>query len=258
MKNKVPVVILAGGYGTRLSEYTQKIPKPLVPVNNKPLIHHIISHYSQYGFNDFIICLGYKGNMIKKYFSKIKLKNTESSNSQFKEVIKIKIKKRICSIGLIDTGLTSLTALRLKKIKRLINTDYFLLTYGDGLSKVNINKLINFHKLSKKVITFTAVRPPARFGEVKFKKNTNQIQSFEEKNKIDAGWINGGFFVVNKEFFKFIPYRNVMLEKYPLIKALKENKLGAFKYSGFWHCVDSKRDLDKLDQVFKKKKISFA
>ena len=253
MKNKVPVVILAGGYGTRLSEYTQKIPKPLVLANNKPLLLHIISHYSQFGFKDFIICLGYKGNMIKKYFSKIKL-----TDSKTKNIIKIKIKKSICSISLIETGLNSLTALRLKKIKKLITTDYFLLTYGDGLSKVNINKLINFHKLSKKVITFTAVRPPARFGEVKFKKNTNQIQSFEEKNKIDAGWINGGFFVVNKEFFKFIPYRNVMLEKYPLVKALKENQLGAYKYPGFWHCVDSKRDLDRLNQLLKKKKISFV
>lgn len=235
--HRVPVVILAGGKGTRLSEYTTKIPKPLVNLNGRPLIYYIINHYVKYGYNDFIICLGYKGIFIKKYFEKLL-----SSNKKYSK----------WNIIFANTGIYTSTGTRIKKIKKFIKTDYFLLTYGDGVSRINIKTLVQYHLSSKKVITFTAVRPPARFGEVKFYNDSNKIKSFEEKNKIDAGWINGGFFVINKEFFKYIPSRDVMLEKYPMNKALKLNKMGAFKYSGFWHCVDSKRDLDKLQNIIKK------
>lgn len=240
--NDTPVVILAGGYGTRLSEYTSKIPKPLVKANNKPLIWYIMTHYSKYGFNNFIICLGYKGKYIKDYFDKLFL------NEKLKKKAKWKVK-------LINTGLNSLTGTRIKKIQKEIKTDYFLLTYGDGISKINFKKLIQYHLKSKKIITFTAVRPPARFGEVKFFSNSNEIKSFKEKNKIDTGWINGGFFVINKEFFKLIPSKEVMLEKTPMEKALRIKKLGAYKYNGFWHCIDSKRDLDKFNELIKNKKF---
>ena len=245
MMSDTPVVILAGGYGTRLSEYTHKIPKPLVKANNKPLIWYIMAHYSKYGFNNFIICLGYKGKYIKDYFE------TLFSNKKLKKESKWNVK-------LINTGINSLTGTRLKKIQKEIKTDYFLLTYGDGISKINLKKLIQFHIKSKKLITFTAVRPPDRFGEVKFISNSNEIKSFEEKNKIDAGWINGGFFVINKEFFSLIPSRDVMLEKFPMEKALKSKKLGAFKYNGFWQCIDSKRDLDKFNELIKTKKFIIA
>ena len=223
------VIILAGGMGTRISEYTKTIPKPMIKIKNKPLIHHIMDHYAKYGHKDFYIALGYKGNVIKNYF-----------------------KKKIFSkwnINLIETGKKTMTGGRLKKFKKLMNNERFLLTYGDGLSNVNIKKLINFHKQNKKISTLTAVRPPARFGAIKIK--GNKVVYFKEKSKLDEGWINGGFFVMEPEIFKYIKGNQTFLEKEPLVNLSKKKNLIAFKHLGFWQCMDTKRDKDLLEKTFK-------
>jgi len=223
------VIILAGGMGTRISEYTKTIPKPMIKIKNKPLIHHIMDHYAKYGHKDFYIALGYKGHVIKNYF-----------------------KKKIFSkwnINLIETGKKTMTGGRLKKFKKLMNNERFLLTYGDGLSNVNIKKLINFHKQNKKISTLTAVRPPARFGAIKIK--GNKVVYFKEKSKLDEGWINGGFFVMEPEIFKYIKGNQTFLEKEPLVNLSKKKNLIAFKHLGFWQCMDTKRDKDLLEKTFK-------
>tara|TARA_B100000989_G_scaffold298801_1_gene289960 strand:- start:1988 stop:2680 length:693 start_codon:yes stop_codon:yes gene_type:complete len=226
MNNK-KVVILAGGYGTRLSEYTKLIPKPMIEVKKgKPLITYIMDHYFKYGFREFYIALGYKGEYIKKYFKKNKKK--------FKKF----------KLHLVSTGQKTMTGGRLKRLEKYLKNDRFLLTYGDGVADVNIKKLYNFHKSKKYMVTLTAVRPPARFGAIKIKKD--RISYFKEKSKIDVGWINGGFFIIEPDFFKYIKNDKTYLEREPLEKLTREKKLGAFKHKGFWKCVDSKRDLDNL------------
>ena len=226
MNNK-KIVILAGGYGTRLSEYTKLIPKPMIEVKKgKPLITYIMDHYFKYGFREFYIALGYKGEYIKKYFKKNKKK--------FKKF----------KLHLVSTGLKTMTGGRLKRLEKYLKNDRFLLTYGDGVADVNIKKLYNFHKSKKYMVTLTAGRPPARFGAIKIKKD--RISYFKEKSKIDVGWINGGFFIIEPDFFKYIKNDKTYLEREPLEKLTREKKLGAFKHKGFWKCVDSKRDLDNL------------
>ena len=225
------VVILAGGLGTRLSEYTKAIPKPMVNINGKPILIHIINHYLKYGFNDFYIALGYKGYYIKNFFKKKKLKY---------------------KINLIDTGLKTMTGGRLKRLKNVIGDETFLLTYGDGLSNVNLSKLVRFHNKNKKLITLTAVRPPARFGAIKIA--GNRVKTFKEKSKLDEGWINGGFFVVESKFLDFIKKDTTFLEKEPLERASKKKQLIAYKHYGFWQCMDTKRDKELLEKTIKKKK----
>ena len=229
------VVILVGGMGTRISEYTKSltkpIPKPMIKVCGKPIIHRIIDHYIKYGHREFIIALGYKGNSIKKYFRKIK----------FSEKIDIK---------LIDTGLQTMTGGRLKRLKKYLNQT-FLMTYGDGLSNVNISKLINFQKLKKKLLTLTAVRPPARFGAIKIV--NNKVKYFKEKSSLDEGWINGGFFVLEPAIFKYIKNDKTYLERAPLEKIASMGKLTAFKHHGFWQCMDTLRDKEILEKKIKNK-----
>ncbi len=223
------VVILAGGFGTRLSEYTKSIPKPMVKINGKPILIHIMNHYLKYGFDNFYIALGYKGNFIKEYFKKKKL--------NFK-------------VNLIDTGLKTMTGGRLKRLKKQLGNDTFLLTYGDGISNVNLDKLVKFHKKNKKLLTLTAVRPPARFGAIKIL--GKKVKTFKEKSKLDEGWINGGFFVVEPKFLNFIKDDATFLEREPLERASKNNQLLAFKHNGFWQCMDTKRDKDFLEEKLKK------
>lgn len=224
------VVILAGGFGTRLSQYTNLIPKPMIKINGKPILLRIIEHYSKYGFNNFYIALGYKGKVIEKYFKK--------------KIFKWKI-------NLINTGLNTMTGGRLKRLKKILGDETFLLTYGDGLCDVNIKKLIQFHKKRKKLVTLTAVRPPARFGAIKI--FGNNVKVFKEKSKLDEGWINGGFFVIEPKFLNYIKNDNTYLEKGPLEQASKNKQLSAYKHNGFWQCMDTKRDKDYLEEVFKNK-----
>ena len=225
------VIILAGGLGTRLPEYTHSIPKPMVKINNKPIIHHIMNHYAKYNFKNFYIALGYKGNVIKKYFRK-KIKDW--------------------NINLIDTGNFTMTGGRLKRLRKYVGNDTFLMTYGDGISNINLSKLVKFHKKNNKLVTLSAVRPPARFGAIKL--DGNKVKLFKEKSKLDEGWINGGFFVIEPKFLDYIENDKTFLEKEPLEKVAKKNQLLAFKHYGFWQCMDTKRDKDYLEKVLKKKK----
>ena len=231
--NKMKVVILAGGLGTRLPEYTKKVPKPMVKINNKPILIHIINHYLKFGFKDFIIAAGYKANIIKKYFRSSPVKK--------------------CKIQIIDTGNKSMTGGRLKRLKKYLNNDTFMMTYGDGLSNVNLKKLLNFHERYKKLITLTAVRPPARFGAIKLV--GNYAKTFKEKSRLDEGWINGGYFVIEPKFLQFIKNDSTYLEKEPLETAAKKKQLLAFRHNGFWQCMDTKRDKDNLEKFFKEGKF---
>ena len=226
------VVILAGGLGTRISEYTKTIPKPMIPIKGKPLIYYIMKHYAKYGFKDFYIALGYKGKIIKDYF-----------NKNFFD----------WKINLIDTGLKTMTGGRLKRLTKLLGNETFMLTYGDGLSNVNLKKLLKFHKDNKKMVSMTAVRPPARFGAIKFK--GNKVSYFKEKSKLDEGWINGGFFVMEPKFLKLIKSDKTTLEREPLETVSKKGELLAFKHYDFWLCIDTKRDKINLEEIIKSKKI---
>jgi glucose-1-phosphate cytidylyltransferase len=224
------VVIFAGGFGTRISEYTKTIPKPMIKINGIPIIMHIINHYKSYGFKDFYIALGYKGNVVKKYFKNFKNKNIK--------------------INLIDTGLRTMTGGRLKRLSKFLKNETFLATYGDGLSNVNLDKLVKFHKKNKKLVTLTAVRPPARFGTIKLK--GNKVSYFKEKSSLDEGWINGGFFVMESKFLKFIKNDNTFLERDPFEQLTKKKQLLGYKHNGFWQCMDTLRDKEILEKKLKK------
>jgi len=232
MKNKeTKVVILAGGLGSRLSEYTKSIPKPMVKILGKPIITHIISHYKNFGFKNFIIAGGYKYKIIKKYF---------------------KNKYQNLNIQIVNTGQKTMTGGRVKRLKKLLNGKRFLLTYGDGLSNVNLDKLLRFHLKKKAFVTITAVRPPARFGAIKVR--NDKILYFREKSNLDEGWINGGFFVMEPDIFKFIKNDKTILEKEPMQKIGKVKKLYAFKHKDFWQCMDTIRDKEILEKTLKKRR----
>lgn len=231
-------VILCGGLGTRLSEETKKIPKPLVKIGPYPILIHIMNIYAKYGFKDFILALGYKKNIIINYIN----------NSNLKKKYNIKM---------VDTGLKTLTGNRLYKLKKFLKDEnFFFLTYGDGVSNVNINTLINFHIKNKKVATVTAVHPPARFGELIIKQNN--VKKFDEKNQINSGWINGGFFVFSNKIFNFLPIKKqCMLERDPMTKLVKQKQLMAFKHENFWQCMDNMRDKELLNKLWKNKKAKW-
>ncbi|MDC0529728.1 sugar phosphate nucleotidyltransferase [Pelagibacteraceae bacterium] len=235
------VIILAGGKGTRISEYTKTIPKPMIKIGKKPILIHIIEHYLKYGHRDFYVALGYKSKIVQKYFKEFK---------NFDKSFLYKINKNKVNITLTNTGKNTLTGGRIKRMSKFIKKDEnFMFTYGDGVSNVNINNLIKFHKKNKNLITVTAVRPPARFGEITI--NNNCVSSFKEKPQVTEGWINGGFFITNFNFFKLIKGNNTILEKEPLEKAAKKKQLFAFKHKGFWKCMDTLRDKDVLEKIFK-------
>tara|TARA_B100000963_G_C22560906_1_gene641274 strand:- start:540 stop:1265 length:726 start_codon:yes stop_codon:yes gene_type:complete len=238
------VVILAGGLGTRLPEYTKKIPKPMVKVAGSPIITHIMKHYIKFGFNDFIIATGYKGNYFEKYFRGFKKNGLP---------FKTKIFKKSCTITIVKTGLKTLTGGRLKRVRNYLRNDKsFMFTYGDGISNVNLRKLEKFHNNHNKIITVSAVRPPARFGELKIKNKI--VKQFKEKPQTSQGWINGGFFVAKKNFLNLISNDKTILEKKPLESVAKKNQLMAFQHKGFWKCMDTKRDRDVLNDFLKKRK----
>ena len=242
------VVILAGGLGSRISEESIVKPKPLVEIGGKPIIWHIMKIYSHYGFNDFIICCGYKGYLIKEYFVNYSLHTTDITVDVRSN--KIKVHKKTTEpwkITLVDTGQHSMTGDRIKKIEPYIKND-FCLTYGDGLTSVNIKEVVKFHKKNKKLATVLAVKPAGRFGAMDVKKNL--VKKFLEKPQGDGGWINGGFFVLNKKIFNYIKNSPSIWEREPLKKISKNNQLIAYQHSGFWYAMDTMRDKEYLEELW--------
>ena len=227
------VLILAGGKGTRISEYTREIPKPMIPIARKPILSHIIKLFQSYDFNEIIIAAGYKNHIIKNYYNN---------------------KKKFPNIKVVDTGKNTMTGGRILRLKKYFKkNENFFMTYGDGLSDVNLNKLKKFHKLHKKIATVTAVRPPIRFGELNVG-NRNIVKKFEEKPQLKSGWINGGFFILNYEVFKYIKKDSTLFEREPMEKLAKKKNLIAFKHNGFWKCVDTLKDKMYLEEILKKNK----
>ena len=247
------VIILAGGAGSRLGEITKVIPKPLVKVGNFPILIYVMKIYLNYGVNDFVIALGYKGEKIVEYFIKKKINIKIKKQLKFGFKYKTKLFKKNCSITFLDTGQKTMTGGRLKRAAKIFKEKFFYLTYGDGLSNINIKGLTKFHFSKNKLVTVTAVRPPARFGELKIK--NNYVSSFSEKKPITTSWINGGFFIINRAFLSFIKNDSSILEQHPLEKAAKIGQLSAYKHKKFWQCMDTKRDRDKLNKILKKKII---
>ena len=246
------VVILAGGFGSRLDEATNLIPKPLVKIGKDPIIIHIMKIYLKYKVKDFYIALGYKGDKLAEFFLKKKINKKNKRKLKYGLTTNFILENIKCKVTLLDTGLNTMTGGRVKRIGKIISDNTFLLTYGDGVANVNLNKLISLHKSTRKLVTVTAVNPPARFGELKIKKNT--VFNFSEKKSITDSWINGGFFVINKKFLKFIKNDKSILEREPLEKVCRIGQLTAYKHYSFWQCMDTKRDRDKLKNLLKIKK----
>ena len=248
------VIILAGGFGTRLSEATDVIPKPMVEIGGKPILWHIMKIYSTYGFNEFVLLLGYKGYVIKEYFMNYFLHQSSVEinlgNNEFKF---FENKSEPWKITLLETGLNTMTGGRIKYAKKLVGDEAFFLTYGDGLSDVNIRETLSFHQEHGKAITMTSIQPPSRYGALNIEKN-NFVADFLEKPEGEGSWINGGFFVVNSAFFKILTKKNVMLEREPIQRLLKKNQIGAFRHEKFWYCMDNLRDKNVLKNLIKTKK----
>ena len=242
------VILLAGGYGTRLSEYTDSIPKPMVRIGDKPILWHIMKNYAHFGHKDFYLALGYKAEVIKEYFLNFSYLNSDFSvDLSSGNVSNIKKNDIDWRVNLIDTGEDSLTGGRVKRLQKHIGNEPFMLTYGDGLANIDLDKLLKFHKKHGKLITMSAVRPTARFGEIFT--SGDKVTSFLEKPQLQDGWINGGFFVIEPEFFDYIKDDSTMLEREPLEKAVKEEQLMVFRHQGFWQCMDSKRDKELLEKL---------
>lgn len=249
------VVILAGGFGTRISEESHLKPKPMVEIGGRPILWHIMKIYSYYGFNDFIICLGYKGYCIKEYFAHyflheaditfdFRITNEQIIHNHHAEPWKV---------TLVDTGLNTLTGGRVKRVQSYIGNEPFMLTYGDGVSDVNITKLVEFHKMKGKLATVTSIQPVGRFGTLDLSED-DVVRSFQEKPQGEGGWINGGFFVLQPEVFDYIENDNTIFERDPMEKLAKDKQLVAYRHKGFWQPMDTMRDKDSLESLWQKNK----
>jgi glucose-1-phosphate cytidylyltransferase len=244
------VVILCGGLGTRFREETEFRPKPMTEIGGKPLLWHIMKIYSHYDFNDFILCLGYKGYMIKEYFSHYFL-HTSDVTFNLKEN-EIEVHSTISEpwkITLVDTGQETMTGGRLKRVQKYVGDKTFMMTYGDGVADVNIKKLVEFHKSHQKSATTTAVQLAGKFGALNINKD-NAITSFLEKPKGDGGWVNGGFFVLEPEVFELLKDDTTVWEREPLDSLAKKRQLNAYKHDGFWQCMDTQRDKIELEMLW--------
>lgn len=244
------IIILAGGLGTRLSEETTVKPKPMVGIGEYPILWHIMKIYAHYGYNDFIICLGYKGYVIKEYFANYYLHNSDFILGLKSNEIKYENShSEDWTVTLVDTGLNTQTGGRIKRIEKYVKGETFMITYGDGLSDVNINALVESHKNSKNIATVTAVMPPGRFGALTI--NGEIVTKVTEKPKGDNSWINGGFFVVEPSIFDLISGDDTIWEREPLEAIAKKGELGAFKHKGFWHAMDTMRDRNELNDLWR-------
>ncbi|MDN4620961.1 glucose-1-phosphate cytidylyltransferase [Paenibacillus sp. PsM32] len=247
------VVILAGGYGTRISEESHLKPKPMIEIGGKPILWHIMKHYSYFGFNDFVICLGYKGYIIKEYFAHYFLHESDvtfdfRNNNQ--QIIHSNTAEP-WKVTLVNTGIESMTGGRVKRIHNYVkDDDAFMLTYGDGVSNININDLVNFHKNNKKLVTVSTTQPSGRFGSLALGEN-HIVDSFQEKPQGDGGWINAGFFVMSPKALNYIDNDDTILEKEPLENIASDKQLVAYKHSGFWQPMDTLRDKNYLEDLWK-------
>ena len=253
------VLILAGGFGTRLSEETGIRPKPMVEIGGKPILWHIMKTYAHYGYNDFVILLGYKGYMIKEYFANYFLHNSSVKIDLKENSMEIlKNHSENWKVTLLDTGLNTLTGGRIKQAQDIIGDEPFLLTYGDGVSDVNIKELVNFHNSHKGLISMTTVQPQSRYGTIDFAEDDIMVNSFEEKPEGERGWINGGFFVCDSKVFDYIPSDvNCIFEREPLEKMSIEENLYAYKHDGFWRAMDSLKDKNDIEEMWNNNKANW-
>ena len=246
------VVILAGGLGTRISEESQLKPKPMIEIGGKPIIWHIMKNYSHYGFNDFVICCGYKGHLLKEYFLNYFLYNSDISIELKNNKVDVHFaNSESFNVTLVDTGITTNTAGRIQKIKKYVDGETFMLTYGDGLCNVDINQLLEFHKQHKKLVTLTSIQLPGRFGTIETDSDA-LVTHFKEKTDGKDVWINGGFFVLNPGVFDYLKgdMEEVQWEKGPLEKIANDQQLVAYKHKGFWKCMDAMRDKIELEELW--------
>ncbi len=245
------VVILAGGLGTRISEESHLKPKPMIEIGDLPILWHIMKSYFAYGFNEFIICCGYKGYVIKEYFADYYLHRSDITFdfSRNNEMIVHNNVAEPWKVTVVDTGLNTQTGGRVKRVQKYIGNETFLLTYGDGVSNVNINELLDFHKEHQKIATLTAIQPGGRFGVLDID-DAQHVQNFIEKPKEDGGWINGGFMVCEPQIFDFIAGDDTVLEKNPFEELARQGELVAFKHTGFWQCMDTQRDKGYLEYIW--------
>ena len=243
------VILLAGGFGTRLSEYTDLIPKPMVTVGGRPILWHIMKTYAAYGHKDFLVALGYKADVVKEYFL-----NYRALNSDFTvdlgtgSVTPHHADQVDWRITLVDTGASSMTGGRVRRMRPYVGDETCLLTYGDGVSDVDVDALLNFHRSHGKLVTVTAVRPTARFGELELEES--RVVAFKEKPQLHEGWINGGYFVIEPGFFDLIEGDETILEREPLERAASLGELRAWRHDGYWQCMDTKRDRDALEDLW--------
>jgi glucose-1-phosphate cytidylyltransferase len=248
------VIVLAGGLGTRLSEYTETIPKPMVLIGGKPILWHIMNNYAHFGHKDFYVALGYKAEKIKEYFFHYRTMNADFTvDLGTGTVTPHQLNEVDWKVTLVDTGLRSMTGGRVRRMKPYIRSETCMLTYGDGVSDVNLDELVSFHKSHGKMVTVTAVHPGARFGELEMK--GEQVTSFQEKPQTGQGWINGGYFVIEPEFFDLIQGDQMILEREPLERVAQMGELMAFQHHGFWQCMDTKRDRDNLEEFWNSGKV---
>lgn len=243
------VVILAGGFGTRISEESHLKPKPMIEIGDKPILWHIMKSYSQHGFNEFVICLGYKGYVIKEFFSQYFLHTSDVTFDMVNnEMVVHNNTSEPWKVTLVETGLNTMTGGRVRRIKDYVNNEPFLLTYGDGVSDVNISELVNYHKNSNNTVTLTAVKPEGRFGIIDIDKD-NKVEEFREKSQEDMGYINGGYMVIEPKIFDLLRNDSEILEKYPLETLAQNKELGVYKHKGFWQCMDTLRDKEYLEKL---------
>ncbi len=243
------IVILAGGLGTRISEESHLKPKPMIEIGGKPILWHIMKYYSSYGFNDFIICCGYKGEKIKEFFANYFLYGSDVT-FDFTNDGKLEIHNNVSEpwkVTVVDTGLHTQTGGRVKRIKKYVGNETFMLTYGDGVSDVNLHELLSMHRKSNNIVTLTSVRPSGRYGILDLDDSRELVVGFREKEKKDSNWINAGFMVVDRQIFRYISGDETVLEENPLRNLSKEEKLGVYKHYGFWQCMDTQRDKAALE-----------
>jgi len=245
------VILLAGGFGTRLAEYTDVIPKPMVPIGGKPILWHIMQTYAHFGHKDFYVALGYKAEVVKEYFLNYHTFNADVTvDLTSGDVSPHQVGSEDWKVTLVNTGDESMTGGRVKRLQKFIGNETFMLTYGDGLADIDLEALLKFHRSHGKMVTISAVRPAARFGELEL--DGQRVASFQEKPQMHQGWINGGFFIIEPEFFELIDGDSTLLEREPLERATKAGELMAYCHDGFWHCMDTKRDHDLLESMWSK------